>query len=293
MPIVLTPEGWARIASLEYRVRFPRTRDHHLIRLESVLIPLFARAMGQGDLLTPPPKETTVKNPALNYWDLAPRTRALMTREQVESHLDYELASRGVIKAVEPVLLPIQPVEIPTATYYKVQADGYVDLCVFKTAEQAHAFVALEPMGMDYSYEAGPRIRHAKGYSSLTVESVQLATQADYTNALSLLRENKAATEANEKAQKAFSEECRAMSDATADIWSDWSEQQAQERQYQRVLATWKDYLKLTGGDTGIALNFMFKIFTAQGIQEAMEWLGTDWDAPEPEPITHHSGEQR
>jgi len=287
VPIVLTPEGWARVASLEYRVRFPRTRDHHLICLEAVLIPLFTRAMRLGDHLatptTPSPEETTtMPTPVLNYWDIDPRARALMTREQVESHLDYELASRGVLKAVEPVLLPIQPVEIPTATYYKVQADGYVDLCVFKTAEQAHAFVALEPMGMDYSYEAGPRVRHAKVYNSLSVESVPLATQADYTNALSILRENKAASDANEKAQKTFEEDCRAMDNATSEVWSDWQDQQGLERQYQRVLATWKDYLKLTGGDTGIALNFMFKVFTAQAIHDAREWLGEDWDAPEP-----------
>jgi len=218
----------------------------------------------------------------LNYWDHEPRARALMTREDVQKFIDFELMSKGVLKIEAPTLQEIVPVEIKTETFYKVQ-NGYYDVICFRTLEEANTFLTLHPFKSDYSYEAGSRLYYASPQTDLTIQPVSLATKADYMNALAQMKANQATETANAQLEKEFQESAKAMEDVTNGLFEDWHEQQATERRAQKIPETWNRYLAMSKHDPEIATQFLLKLFTAEDIQAAAGWLDPEaWDTAYP-----------
>ena len=216
-----------------------------------------------------------------NYWDNEPRQRALMTREDVAACIDYELMTKGILKVEAPILRPITPIELPTSTFFKVQGGMYDMLC-FQTKEQAATCMALKPFKLNYSYECGAKSYYADPCEDLSVQSVQLASKADYLNGARIMKENKAAEEANAKAERMFADASKAMDEVTNGLFEDWMKRQSHEREAQQIKATWMKYLAMSQGNADIAATFLFKAFSEPEVQAAVDWLDEDWGASNP-----------
>jgi hypothetical protein len=222
--------------------------------------------------------------PTFNYWSVSPRELALMTRERVSMCIDYELMEKGVIKVEQPAMRPIVPVTIETKPYYMVKTNSYNELCCFETMPEAEAMLGLHPVKRNYSYDCGAKVYYADNEDlALTIEIVQLASKADYMNAVKTMKENKAAEEANAKAQAEFATDAKSMDEVTNGLFDDWMHQQEVESKNQRILGIWKSYLKMSENDRRIATNFINRVFQPDEVKGAVEWLGEAWDAPLPE----------
>lgn len=211
------------------------------------------------------------------YWDLTEKQRSELTREQVESFLTVELMENGVTK-VEPLVLETPtPVELATDTYYQVEGDEYTHFnAIFRTMEQAQAFVELKPMASDYDYNAGIKNTYLKPCSGYKIGTVKLCRREDIANSRAVLQKNEAIAKANEKATQAYNEACKLVERASAHIFDDWDDCCEKSRSFAKVLATFNEYVGICDGDRFKALVFLCKAFDRTVVDAAREWFGDD-----------------
>lgn len=214
------------------------------------------------------------------YFEYSDAERANLTEQQIQAMLDVELMSSGVLKPSAP---KFTPVILPEAigkrrVYYGVQAKGKYGsdedtAVVFDTSEKASAFIALGPMLQDYNYEAGADYRYVQPLREPKICVHELFTFEDVNAVLSELKKNKAATQANEKAQSEYQRDLQAVEKITQDVWSDWFKQREQLGRCQEVIKTYEQYLVLTSGNSELALTFLEKAYKSDMLKTTREWL--------------------
>jgi len=214
------------------------------------------------------------------YWNFSEKERAAMTRENVQAFIDVELMEKGVLKVEPPVLQEIQQVEVPTSVGYEVLYVGeyHSDTSTgfaFTTPEQADAFVKLYPMKIDTKWEYGTQ-RFLDPCRELKIQPITLPSVVEMSQMASILKANKAAKDANEKALENHRKAMKVVEDATKGLWDDWQECREKSRRCQKVADTRAEYLKLSGGDAEIAETFLKKVLDEDRIAEAAEWFATE-----------------
>ena len=218
-----------------------------------------------------------------SYWDLTQQERASLTREQVEAFVSVELMEKGVANVKPPRLAEVPEVSLATTTYYSVSFDGDYssDMCeyVFKTPEQAHAFVGLEPFKKDSDWQHDRR-EYAKPRLNGRVGTIELPSEADVLTVASKLAQVKQIKEANEKASKDYQSARKAIDEALAGLWEDWHEQTAMASRCREIEATREEYTKMCDGNVDLADEFLRKVYAEERIEEAAKWAG---EAPEEE----------
>lgn len=204
------------------------------------------------------------------YWDYTEKERSEMTEEFVNTLLDAELMTKGVLKVDPPKLreVPAMP-EMNHVIWY--EASGIL----FETAELAAAFLALKPHRESYCYEAGYDHKYAQVCEG-EITTKKLYQHQDILNKAKTLAQIKEAKNANDKATGAFREASKAVDKVLGGVWEDWHNQQDTARHHKKVLSTLEDYRKTAQGDEKIALQFLRKVFTLEAINEAFTWLELD-----------------
>jgi hypothetical protein len=199
-----------------------------------------------------------------SYWDLSDKAKAQLTEAEVREYLDVELMVKGVKKVIAPVLKPIQAVEVKTETWFEV--DG----TYFNDAETAQKYLALNPKKSTYDYTAGYDYHYACPIEQ-KIEQVQLYNQQELLNLAIILKQNKQSKEENEKATHDYDKAIKAQNIVLDDVWTDYWRCRERAEELKRIVSTKAEYLKMTGGDEVIALEFLKKVYSETDIKEAFE----------------------
>jgi hypothetical protein len=210
---------------------------------------------------------------APTYWDLTEAERAALTRDDVEKYVDFELMSKGVLKAKPLVLLAVPEVKLETSRFYVVQEGAYeYPSIAFRTEDDARAFLTLQPVKVerDFSTEAS----WAKSSAGTEIKSIELATEDSVTAAKARLKEASAAKAENDRRRQEHVEQARKVEQALRGLWEDWHECTAKDAQMRKIAETFAEYTTMTK-DPALAASFLRKVFTPAEIAEAETWTST------------------
>jgi len=208
------------------------------------------------------------------YWDLTKQQRVRLTRDEVEAFCDQELMQAGVLRPDpwDETESPLMP-ELGTDAFFEV---GGV---IFKTLEQAQAFLDLAPMKSEYDYSTGYDYKYVVPISS-SVETKSFYRQD------SLLANQAALAKVNSRkeARRAKAEEYEAahkkIAEATIALLSDYDTCLDYARQAAKIQATFDEYLTMCDGDEALAKSFLAKVFEQEEVDFAEKWQSADEPAP-------------
>ena len=213
----------------------------------------------------------------MNYWDLSPRDRANLTRDEVEKFIDYELMQKGVLRVEAPTLEPVPEVTFAKRRYYKATASSIgsygSDSPIFPTIEQAEAFAALTPLVEVGAYLGDGRHSYVTP-TEVTISPVEMMDAETYHAVAAALARQASIIKKNKEERDEFEKAAKAQDEALRDLWEDWERQRDFDYTFSRVIETWKKYLELSKGDAEIAAGFLTKVHGHEQIREAFEWFG-------------------
>lgn len=207
------------------------------------------------------------------YWDYTDRERADLTEKAVSHLCAVALMEAGIAEAVDPGPAPEPPTTGLTTTPTHVISVGYSCDLVFDDLADAEAFLALQPRRVSYDYKVGSQYCYAEPVE-LTIETKNLYRLDEINGVRSQLEAHEAAKDTHRRKQEAYRKQQEAISKATADIWSDWHEQQDTLATCKFIQATFRRYLELTEGDAVMARRFLVNTHGETAVVRAEEWLG-------------------
>jgi hypothetical protein len=207
------------------------------------------------------------------YFDLSEKQRSQLTEEQVSAFCDVALMTAGIIKPVQPERLVdvAGDVDLDTET---VWITGGI---LFRSQEDALAFLKLSPMKEEYDFGVGYEYKYAELINELPAAKAVYRKSA-LDAAKKVLSQRSAKKEAIKKQIEEYNAQCKKANDATSNIWQDWTACRDMARAYQRVRDTFDQYVGMTAGDKSLALKFLRKAHTSEDIAGAIEWGIIDED---------------
>jgi mRNA-degrading endonuclease YafQ of YafQ-DinJ toxin-antitoxin module len=218
------------------------------------------------------------------YWDLSEKERSELTIEQVDSFLEFELMEQGVTKVDEPVLLPVDIAPVQTQLGYALKHTYSKSSVAYRTPEAAAAALK-DAFWLEHQYIAGDYSDIDSG-NAISVESIRYVTQADYLATKSQNDKAAANKKVNDKAQDDYKIAARAVENALSGVWEDYRDCQSKAYRLQRVVDTWKEYLRLCEDNVTTAAKFLAKAFKSDEITAACDWFGLEIpDANAPQPV--------
>lgn len=202
-----------------------------------------------------------------------------MTEDQVKSLIAVEMMAQGIEVPKSPILEPIEQVEVGSKQLIfsivgkgKYGSTEFLGIC-FPTLQQAQDFIALRPCKRDYDYETGSQYQYSMPLVELSVSTEEVYRQEDVARTASVLKQNKAKAERNERISAAHNKACEASRKASDYIWQDWYQCRQTEEAHKNVLSTLHEYIGLTGGEVETAYKFLEKRFSSDEIAQAKQWL--------------------
>jgi len=208
------------------------------------------------------------------YWDLTEQERAALNRDQIDGYVGMELMHKGVVAPKPPDLEPVHEVkDVPTCRFYSVR-HGYRTHELFHTLEQAEAFIALNPFELETDYGTDAKI--AKPMGELAIEPMDLPNPENFAAFMIQLKAVKDAKGRNSKALESHKKSMQAVQDATREMFEDWERCAGLLHDANRVKLVWSEYLANCNGDAAVARRFLDKVFDAEQITRAAEWLGLE-----------------
>jgi len=210
------------------------------------------------------------------YWDMTEQQRAAMTRDEVAAFLDVELMEKGIKKLPPLELQEERVVSYEKQEFYEIYAGDYSGSAtgiIFGSIEDANAFTKLKSFKKDYNWNlGGSELSWCEPLQHVSVTPVSFPTKAVVMQIASLLKENKAIKDSNEKQTKARAEQISAIDKATKGIWDDWQDCKQKKSRCEQLIATFQEYVGLCDGDRHKALVFLKKVHDDASIQEATLW---------------------
>ncbi len=208
----------------------------------------------------------------LDFWTLSPEERATLNQEQVEDYIKVELMREGVIRPKEPELQDETPPTVPTTTFFRASLERYTKSSfAFRTAEDAATFAALKPVKVDYNYNCGDKVHYGKNIDDeLTIEPVELSTEADYMKFTAEMSRAKATKQANDAKRTEHREAMDATTKVVDGVWEAWHEAHEEVRSREALKAKWEEYLGMCKGDESIAFPFLKKAYSDEKIKAAL-----------------------
>lgn len=200
------------------------------------------------------------------YWDYSERERSRMTQEEVQGLMDVELMTKGVKKIEAPVLKEIKAVSVGKEVWFEV--DGVY----FKSADDCQKFLALSPKKAMYDYACGYDYTYATEIDT-RIEQKELYSRQGLLDLATVLKENKAAKEYNEKVTNEYEKAVKGVLKVTNGVWEDWYVCRDKAARLKGVINTSAEYVRLADGNKEVARQFLLKIYTEDEIKEAEEWF--------------------
>lgn len=207
----------------------------------------------------------------VNYWNLPPRARGLLTHEQVGAFADYELMRKGILVVAPPPVLPIATVDYRTTEYFAIKEEYSEPRIGFTSVDAAQAFIDLKPLSISGDWETDATLAKR---TEFVIKSVRVMDESEHARVKVLLKKNREAKRANEKAAEEYAESVRKQDAALETMWDDWHEQAAKEQTAQEIIRLFGEYVTRCKGDAYIAMEFLLLVKPKDEIIDAYEWLG-------------------
>ena len=200
------------------------------------------------------------------YWELTEPERALLTETELQSYCSIELMEKAIPEppTTDTTSLPDTP-ELATETYYSV---GSV---LFKTQEQAIAFLKLNPSKSDYDYNIGYEYKYPTPVTDTvqpTICFIQSDLYAKRDTLVSISETKKSNSDLKDKYEKV----CKEATTALSGLRNDWWNCRDKAQKFIKVINTRNDYIAMTNNDTEMATKFLDKTFGKDVVDEALEW---------------------
>lgn len=213
------------------------------------------------------------------YWELSEKERAALTREEVEKYLDAELMMKGVLKVRPLELEPLPTVPEPTTKAFEVRRPhaGPFDVR-FRSTEDAATFLRLCPLFVNNDYVDGTFLKslHEIDGDEVEIVAVTMHSKKQLDACKPEMLRRHAVQAENDRRQREHDETVRKQDEALRGVWSDWYECQEKAVRMRRVVETFDDYVRLTGGKRDVAGMFLLKAFARDMVVEAAEWAGIE-----------------
>jgi hypothetical protein len=198
--------------------------------------------------------------------------KANLTEEEVEGLLKYELMELGIVSPQPPTPLPDTGPELEEKVYYQPYLKSYSGLdCVFATAKEAEAFLAMNPLILDTGYPSYQN--NVEDPTEFKVETIKAISKSDYESSKGLVEAASKNKKANKEAQEAYEAELSEASSAVGHIWDEWSECRKKKTKSQQIVDTYNQYLVDCDDNTEIALRFLGKAYSQNEIKDAYAFL--------------------
>jgi len=211
------------------------------------------------------------------YWDYTEQERANMTRGEVDALCKVELMEKGVANVPPLEVEEVLQVEVEKRQWFGIEVEGKYsgDMLniVFATAEDANAFLALNPMVTDSDWQIGSEYVYAKPSGHAKIVPRELYVHQSVLTVKSQLEEREATKKRNEKLQNAYSEASKKVTEATSGVWEDWRECQQKKAEAEQVSKTLSEYADLCNGDLETAKKFLHKAYDEERLSEWGEWM--------------------
>jgi len=208
------------------------------------------------------------------YWNLSPKDRSELTSEQVEALLTVEMMEKGVVKPVEPTLIPVEELPEPDIVLYAPKAAYSNPNFGYKTPEQAARLLA-DAVCISTDYISGTSVS-VIGDREVEIAEVRVYSKGLLAENRVLIEKNSAAKKQNETAKKEYEAQQRKVTEATQGVWEDYYSRQAEARDNKKVIDTYNEYVQTCDGNTGLAYKFLLKAYCPGAIGDAFDWFGMD-----------------
>lgn len=210
------------------------------------------------------------------YWDLSEEERGTLTREDVERYVDAELMVKGVLKVKPLVLEPEPAVPEPTQGFFVIRlVGGYGNKAavVFRSVEDARAFLALRPFALESEWLSSSTVEYVSEIRpEAEVVEMRLLTDAERNAARTELSKAAAIKSENAKRKDAYEKAVREQTTALKGLWEDWHACREKVAKLETIRATFTEY-RLIAGDPAVAATFLRKVYSADEIAEALPRL--------------------
>jgi len=213
------------------------------------------------------------------YWDYTDQERSELPEVTVIELLRVELMVAGVASPKPPVLLDVPESPLGGRKKYfgvvgksRYGSDEFLDP-VFETPEKAQAFLDMLACRRGYDYEIGTDTEYAIPITDAKIQQVELYSLDQINSFRSELKNRKAKSEANAKAQSEFTEASNKAEKVTERVWEDWNKQRQMRQSLREIVSRFSEYVGLTGGEEQTALKFLRKANSIYEIQAAREWF--------------------
>ena len=210
------------------------------------------------------------------YWDLTEQERANLTDDEMKYYGDIELMKAGLVRPVPPKLEDVGTVDVNTTEFYCLAYEGdyghqnTLDL-LFDTVEQANAFIALKPKKIKHDWQSG--LDFAEDIAQPSIKPTKIADTRELNRVQDTAKAIKDAKGRNEKATAEYQKLANETSKALKDIDDDHWRCHDLEREYQHILDTKAEFLRLSKGDEAIAMQFLLNKYRQEDIDAAEAWF--------------------
>ena len=203
------------------------------------------------------------------YWDVPEGERHSLTEEDLAQFCKIELAEAGYVYPKPPQVLPEDPPQVPTSTFYRPQLDRYIRMSIaFTTMEEAAAFLKLNAIEVTDDYRTDTS--YSKPIAGMTLEPVELPTEAQLDAVKQALAEAKGNKDVNAKARQEFDKNVSQCDNLVESVRSDYRDRISHEFSLQRVRDTFAEFLEIAHGNSLIATRFLLKQHERETIVEAV-----------------------
>lgn len=211
------------------------------------------------------------------YWDLSEKERAALTRDDLNRFIDAELMLKGVLKVGDLALEPEPEMPQPKRAYFRVVVGGNTTDIAFETAEQAAAFRALKPLYLrtEYVGSYSNRLSVIDEDRDPSIAEILAFTVNEFAQVRATATAAATVKDANTKKKTEHEKAAKVQADALSGMTTDWYECRDKHSSLERIVATFRDYVK-TAGDPTLAARFLGKVFSRDEIAEAAEWFGVE-----------------
>jgi hypothetical protein len=201
------------------------------------------------------------------YWDIEEGKRADLTEEQISDCCRYELMEQGIIVPAQPeYLTETKPEPSETVRYFCVMI-GYHKV-LFRTADDAAAFIALKPHTLDsLNYRSDVQVAKPAETSIVPMDVPTMQAAQDMATAAIAYKEAK---ETNEKLRREYNNAVESAERATQEIWKDWSGRLHYREYLGRIRDTYAQYIDMANGDEVAARRFLEKAYGEADVAEAI-----------------------
>lgn len=210
----------------------------------------------------------------MRYWDLTQEERGALVETDLAKFETFALMEAGIIRPVAPAVLTEEAPQLQRTTMYRPHYSygNQLDV-VFKTPEQAAAFLKLEPMKLESKWLGsgyGSSVEFAKVLDDITFKAVEVAREDDINLRKTELERYAANKQENERARASFDAAMKKVSETTKGMWEDYRECQQLVRDLAAVRAKLAEYTDLCKGDASMARTFVEKAFAAELVDRAL-----------------------